>query len=195
MDVSQDKHGPEAEIWTVTSPLSTWAGEPRGRTLDDMLASGNDVISSLASSYADVALADIALLAGLIAAMRGAPGRADELRAEMMRVGLALKGQAGTMGYPLLTEVATSLTDFLDVLRTCARRDADDPPTLLAALQAHVEALCRLMARGDTAGEETARAMVERLGRVAAAALPACRDNARSRHRCGDGVDRGPSSP
>jgi chemotaxis protein histidine kinase CheA len=153
VDVTHDRKGTEADVFDVADPFRIWASEPRG-------------------SYADVALADIAHIAGLVTAMRGAPIRAGELSAGLMRVGLNLKGQAATMGYPLLTEVATSLTDFLDALRNGGRNVADDPRTAVPVLQAHVEALCLFMALGATArGNETARAMIERLGQIVATAL------------------------
>jgi len=105
--------------------------------------------------------------------MRKAPGQADHFRPELMRVGLNLKGQAGTMGYPLLTEVATSLTDFLDDLKKFNRKLADDPKTALPAVQLHVEALRLLMAK-DVKGKggPTERALIDGLKRIVSKALP-----------------------
>ena len=105
--------------------------------------------------------------------MRQAPDKADEFRPELMRVGLNLKGQAATMGYPLVTEVAHSLIDFLDDMKKANRRLADDPKTALPAVQFHVEALRLLMAKDVKGrGGPTERALIDGLKSIVAKALP-----------------------
>jgi chemotaxis protein histidine kinase CheA len=163
----------KAEVFEVPNLLKIRAAAPGGKTMDEMVESGNNVVSGLAKNYAEVATADIAEIAGIAQAMRTAPMRADDFRPELMRVGLNLKGQATTMGYPLLTEVATSLTDFLDDLKKYNRRIADDPKTALPAVQLHVEALRLLMAQGAKEnGGDTERAVIEGLKQIVAKALP-----------------------
>ena len=162
-----------AEVFEVPNLLKVRAAAPGGRTMDEMVDSGNNVVAGAASGYAEVAMADISEIAGIAQAMRRSPQRADDFRPELMRVGLNLKGQAATMGYPLLTEVATSLTDFLDDLKKYGRRLADDPKTALPAVQLHVEALRLLMAQGPKAGGgDTERAVIRGLKQIVAKALP-----------------------
>jgi hypothetical protein len=163
----------KAEVFDVPNLLKIRAAAPGGKTMDEMVESGNNVVSGLSSSYVDVATADISEIAGIAQAMRRFPMRADDFRPELMRVGLNLKGQAATMGYPLLTEVATSLTDFLDDLKKYKRRLADDPKTALPAVQLHVEALRLLMTPGaKETGSATERAVIEGLRQIVAKALP-----------------------
>jgi chemotaxis protein histidine kinase CheA len=160
------------EVFDVPNLLKVRAAAPGGRTMDDMVESGNNVVSGLAASYAEVAVADISEIEALAQAMQRAPQRADDYRPELMRVGLILKGQAATMGYPLLSEVATSLTDFLDDLRKYNRRLADDPRTALPTVRLHVEALRLLLAQGPTEADATAEAVLEGLRRMVSKALP-----------------------
>jgi chemotaxis protein histidine kinase CheA len=161
-----------AEVFDVPNLLKVRAAAPGGKTMDEMVESGNSVVSGLASSYADVAVADISEIAAIAQAMHRAPARADDLRPELMRVGLTLKGQAATMGYPLLSEVATSLTDFLDDLKKFGRRIADDPRTTLPAVRLHIDALRLLLAEGAKEADATAEAVLDGLRRIVAKALP-----------------------
>ena len=168
-----DGEAGKAEVFTPPNLLKIRASAPGGKTMEEMVESGNAVVSGLAKNYAEVASADIAEIDGIAAAMRKAPDQADSFRSELMRVGLNLKGQAATMGYPLLTEVAISLTDFLDDLKKYNRRLADDPRTALPAVQLHVEALRLLMARDVKGrGGPTERALIDGLQRIVAKALP-----------------------
>ncbi|MSP49691.1 MAG: hypothetical protein EXQ95_10245 [Alphaproteobacteria bacterium] len=173
-DKKTEGEAAKAEVFTPPNLLKIRASVPGGKTLDEMVAAGSQVIASVAKGYADVAHADINEIDSIAAAMRKAPEKSDEFRPELMRVGLNLKGQAGTMGYPLLTEVATLLTDFLDDMRKANRKLADDPKTALPAVQLHVEALRLLMAK-DVKGKggPTERALIDGLKRMVAKALPA----------------------
>jgi hypothetical protein len=172
MDYKSVRKNDVVEVFEVPNLLKVRAAAPGGRTMDDMVESGNTVVSGLAASYAEVAVADISEIEALARAMHRAPQRADHYRPELMRVGLILKGQAATMGYPLLSEVATSLTDFLDDLRKYNRRLADDPKTALPAVRLHVEALRLLLAQGPTEADATAEAVLEGLRKMIAKALP-----------------------
>lgn len=161
------------EVLHPPNLLKIRASAPGGKTLDEMVTAGNSVVSTFAQDYSLVAEADILEIDGIAAAMRQAPLKADDFKQELMRVALNLKGQAATMGYPLVTEVATSLTDFLDDMKKASRRLADDPKTALPAVQFHVEALRILMAKNVTGrGGETEQALVEALKRIVAKALP-----------------------
>lgn len=163
----------KAEVFTPPNLLKIRASAPGGRTMEEMVEAGTQVIAGAARNYADVANADINEIDGIAAAMRKAPDKADEFRADLMRVGLNLKGQAATMGYPMLTEVATSLTDFLDDMKKANKRLADDPKTALPAVQLHVEALRLLMAKDVKGrGGPTERALIDGLKRIVSKALP-----------------------
>ncbi len=163
----------KAGVFTPPNLLKIRASAPGGKTMDEMVKAGMAVISTQAKNYADVANADVAEIAGIAAAMRQAPDKADEFRPELMRVGLNLKGQAATMGYPLVTEVAHSLIDFLDDMKKANRRLADDPKTALPAVQFHVEALRLLMAKDVKGrGGPTERALIDGLKSIVAKALP-----------------------
>jgi len=163
----------KADVFTPPNLLKVRASAPGGKTMDEMVEAGMNVVAGAAKNYAEVAMADVNEIDGIASAMRKAPGQADHFRPELMRVGLNLKGQAGTMGYPLLTEVATSLTDFLDDLKKFNRKLADDPKTALPAVQLHVEALRLLMAK-DVKGKggPTERALIDGLKRIVSKALP-----------------------
>ncbi|MBM3536069.1 MAG: hypothetical protein FJX60_23915 [Alphaproteobacteria bacterium] len=163
----------KADVFTPPNLLKVRASAPGGKTMDEMVEAGTQVIAGAAKNYAEVAMADVNEIDGIAAAMRKAPDQADHFRPELMRVGLNLKGQAGTMGYPLLTEVATSLTDFLDDMRKANRKLSDDPKTALPAVQLHVEALRLLMAKDARGkGGPTERALIDGLKRIVAKALP-----------------------
>jgi chemotaxis protein histidine kinase CheA len=162
-----------AEVFAVPNLLKARASAPGGRSVDEMAESGAAVVSGLACDYAEVATADISAIDAIARAMRKSPRRADDLRPELMRVGLNLKGQAATMGYPLLTEVATSLTDFLDDLKRYNRRLSDDPKTALPAVQLHVETLRLLMSDVvQMSGGAAERALINGLKQIVAKALP-----------------------
>jgi chemotaxis protein histidine kinase CheA len=163
----------KADVFTPPNLLKVRASAPGGKTMDEMVEAGTQVVATAAKNYAEVAMADVNEIDGIATAMRKAPTQADHFRPELMRVGLNLKGQAGTMGYPLLTEVATSLTDFLDDLKKVNRKLADDPKTALPAVQLHVEALRLLMARDVKGrGGPTERALIDGLKRIVSKALP-----------------------
>ncbi len=163
----------KAEVFTPPNLLKIRASAPGGKTMDEMVEAGASVIASAAKNYADVANADVNEIAGIAAAMRQAPDKSDEFRPELMRVGLNLKGQAATMGYPLVTEVAHSLSDVLDDMKKANRRLADDPKTALPAVQFHVEALRLLMGKDVKGrGGPTERALIDGLKSIVAKALP-----------------------
>ena len=168
-----DGEAAKAEVFTPPNLLKIRASAPGGKSMEEMIEAGNSVVATAARSYAEVANADVDEIAGIAAAMRKAPDKADEFRPELLRVGLNLKGQAATMGYPLVTEVAHSLIDFLDDMKKAQRRLADDPKTALPAVQFHVEALRLLMAK-DVKGKggPTERALIDGLKSIVAKALP-----------------------
>jgi chemotaxis protein histidine kinase CheA len=163
----------KAEVFTPPNLLKIRASAPGGKTMEEMVEAGTSVVAKAARNYADVANADVNEIAGIAAAMRNAPSKADEFRPELMRVGLNLKGQAATMGYPLVTEVATSLVDFLDDMKKANKRLSDDPKTALPAVQFHVEALRLLMGK-DVKGKggPTERALIDGLKSIVSKALP-----------------------
>jgi chemotaxis protein histidine kinase CheA len=163
----------KAEVFTPPNLLKIRASAPGGKTMEEMVEAGSHVVASAARNYAEVANADVDEIAGIAQAMRAAPAKADEFRPDLMRVGLNLKGQAATMGYPLVTEVAHSLVDFLDDMKKAGRRLADDPKTALPAVQFHVEALRLLMAK-DVKGKggPTERALIDGLKSIVSKALP-----------------------
>lgn len=73
------------------------------------------VISELSVKYPAWAMGDVLKLKRFFndAHSVSGPARAQVIKEELYRVSHDIKGQGGTFGYPLMTEMATSLCDFI----------------------------------------------------------------------------------
>ena len=124
---------------------------PTERDLGEAVAAAEHELSHMVADYLAWANED---LERLDAAFRAAPAR-DEL----YRLAHDMKGQGGTVGYPLITAIGDSLCRFLEGRRTLDR-------AALEVARRHVEALRtviahRLSGDGGARGAEVIEALAK----------------------------------
>jgi HPt (histidine-containing phosphotransfer) domain-containing protein len=109
----------QAEAWIIR-PANTLhdkvtGGDPNVKiTLDDdMLRRAQSAINDMGEVFEDDLKDGIAALAQLLDAARADLERRAGFLADVVRHCHEIRGQAGTYGYPLLSEFASSLCDFV----------------------------------------------------------------------------------
>ncbi len=92
-------------------------------------------IDELQSDYLDQARADLAEIDRAIERAKSGPkGGLDEALREVHRIAHEMRGQAGTFGYRLITQIGTSLCNYIE-----AAEDMDS--VQLQAIEIHADAM------------------------------------------------------
>lgn len=107
------------------------------------------VISELSEKYPAWAMGDVLKLKRFFndAHSVSGPARAQVIKEELYRVSHDIKGQGGTFGYPLMTEMAASLCDFIKSHEIFERED-------MAFIKEHIDAL-EMILNEKLAGNES----------------------------------------
>ncbi len=114
-------------------------------------------IKKIGEDFASWAQSDLDEMDQALAAAREDPGRQEEYIMRIFRRAMELKGQGGSFGYDLISQVGDSLKKFTESRREASPRDVE-------IIAAHVQAMRVVMAddiRGD--GDEVGRAIVDGL--------------------------------
>ncbi|KAA5606948.1 Hpt domain-containing protein [Roseospira marina] len=124
------------------------------------------LIASLHDDYVTWAREDVAALGLAVRRLEADPPNPAVAKADVFRIAHDLKGQGGSFGYDLITQVGNALCRFLEAI--------GDPPTpaQLAVIRLHVEAIQTVLDRqmqgdGGAAGAD----MVDGLNREIATVL------------------------
>jgi hypothetical protein len=132
-------------------------GDGKGRIDPRLLARAEAALSKLEEGYPDWAAEEAEGLEQALAAARIDGADRDAQLRRMFRHALDLKGQGGTFGFRLITEIADSLAGFVE-----------PPPALspraIEIIQAHIDALHAVIGggiKGD--GGDAGRGIVDGL--------------------------------
>ena len=145
----------------IIKPLNTLmkAKTGKGRVTPDAQAieRAEAAIKTIGEDFANWAQNDIDELDKALAAARTYPDRQEDYVAEIFRRAMELKGQGGSFGYDLISQVGDSFKQFTDSRSEANPRDVD-------IIAAHVDAMRRVLVddiKGD--GGEVGRAIVDGL--------------------------------
>lgn len=127
----------------------------------DTFKRAEEAVSKLAEQYRDWALSDIETLRGYVATLSD-DGERDGANAKIRSIAHDMRGQGSTFGYPLITQVAQSISGTLKL--------SLDTDQLVAELSSHidaVEAIIESEATGDGGdkGRDILRSLEEKIGR------------------------------
>lgn len=135
----------EVEIIANPNPIAKKAKAVFGKSADEMLQVAAEKINNLQGEFTAILRQDVEKIQGLFRSaetdLAGRNGHIDAIR----RLSHELRGQGGTFGYPLVTEIGDSLCKLLEMLKTVE-------PGHLPLLKSHVDAL-RAVAGADIKGD------------------------------------------
>lgn len=139
-------------------------GTGRAKLDPQLLARAEKAVEKIQQNYTDWADEDIAAFDAALADLRKETGDHAAVIKELYRLSLDMKGQGGSFGYLMMSEVAASLHDFLARRTALSRLDID-------VIDAHVSALHAIygqQVRDD--GGITGRALLAGLEKLVAKA-------------------------
>ncbi len=119
-------------------------------------------IKTIGNDFATWAQSDFDELDKALAAARKNPDQQEDYITEIVRRAMELKGQGGSFGYDLISQVGDSLKQFTDSRSEANPRDVE-------IIAAHVDAMRRVMVdniKGD--GGDVGRAIVDGLYKLTA---------------------------
>ena len=127
----------------------------------DTFKRAEEAVRKLSEQYRDWALSDIEVLRGYIDSLSGEETRQEAI-AKIRSTAHDMRGQGSTFGYPLITQIAQSISQTLKMLLP--------PAELIADLTAHVdtvEAIIESEATGDGGDEGPGilKTLEDRIGR------------------------------
>ncbi len=127
----------------------------------DTFKRAEEAVSKLSEQYRDWALSDIETLRGCLASLSDDAKRDDAI-AKIRSIAHDMRGQGSTFGYPLITQVAQSISGTLKL--------SLDTDGLAAELASHidaVEAIIESEATGDGGdeGRDILLSLEEKIGR------------------------------
>jgi hypothetical protein len=129
-----------------------------GQISADMLRAAEDVVNAHTTMFTSQCKADIDHLAEIVSKMDSNPDIQAKSMTEIYQVSHNIKGQGGTFGYHLITDIAASLCAYTEHLESC-------DGTALALIRAHIDAI-RAVISGDMVGDggEIGQAISSSLG-------------------------------
>lgn len=155
----------------MSSPENALAAKLSGariseEELEKRLAAADQKIANVAAGFTDWTMADIATAQEELAKLESGDGNEESLQT-IFRISHDIKGQGGTFGFTLATQIAGPLCDFIRSAKAIPSKDQ------LAVIKAHLGALQMVIKqniRGD--GDETTQQLIEKLA-VAVSRVPA----------------------
>lgn len=127
----------------------------------DTFKRAEEAVSKLSEQYRDWALSDIETLRGCVVSLSD-DGERDGAIAKIRSIAHDMRGQGSTFGYPLITQVAQSISGTLKL--------SLDTDGLAAELGSHIDAVAAIIeseATGDGGdeGRDILRSLEEKIGR------------------------------
>lgn len=135
-------------------------GSGKGVIDHEAIARAEAAIEQVGKSFQDWASADLAAMEAALEAVKSEPSQHDVQIREIYRRAMDLKGQGGTFGFVLITEIGQSLKTFTEGLDTVGGRD-------VGIILAHIGAMKTVLLegiRGD--GGDVGRAIVAGLAKL-----------------------------
>jgi len=132
-------------------------GAGRGRIDPKLLARAEAALSKMEEGYPDWAAQEVEGLETVLTEAQVEGANSDALLRRMFRHALDLKGQGGTFGFRLITEIADSLAGYVEP-------PPELTPRVVEIIQAHIDALHAVIGggiKGD--GGDAGRGIVEAL--------------------------------
>lgn len=136
---------PVVRIINRPNVLKQRASQPGGRSFEDLVERGNQVVAENYDDYRTVALSDVLDLRSLLDRIKTAPAEMEAHVQGVFRISHDMKGQASTFGYPMITGVADSLCRFLERIETMDRAPAESAGALTSVIALHIDALHLLL--------------------------------------------------
>jgi len=134
---------PKVEIIQNTKSLAGKVRAIPGRTADDLLKGAGLRIEALTADFTKYLKEEIDKLSKSVAEAEGNAVRRAEIVRDVQTIFNDLRGNGGTYGYPLVTEVGDSACKFIqDMVQWSAPQ--------LAVLRAHTDAMRAIMAANIT---------------------------------------------
>ena len=129
-----------------------------GKISAEMLSAAEDVVSAHTAMFTSQCKAEAEHLADILTKMESNPDIQAKLMTEIYQISHNIKGQGGTFGYQLITDIAASLCSYTEHLESC-------DGTALALIRAHIDAI-RAVIAGDMVGDggEIGQAISSSLG-------------------------------
>ena len=141
--MSDDK--PQAEFIDNPNPIAKKARVNHGKDPKQLIAKADAAVKKLSGEFEDIFAADIAKLSNAMAEIK-AGGDKREPGVDTLRSTLHdLRGQAGTFGYPLVSQVGDSACKFIDLSDEITETEVE-------VLSMHIDALKAISAtkiKGD----------------------------------------------
>lgn len=156
--------GSEAEVFETKS-LQDKVSKISSDEVQDMMSRAQASIDTIADDYETWAVEDLARIHAAMEMVRSEEARRGEHLRAVFRISHEMKGQGGTFGYPLVSEIAHSLCGFIDT--------ADESqPLTVNVVDAHIQALnliikSRMSGDGGKAGDELLSGLLDAAAKVA----------------------------
>ena len=153
----------------IIKPLNTLskvkkASGPGGKN-NDLIARADAVVAGMSDNYTEWAQEDLTSMQAAIDAIRNNFADHDDALGRLRTISLDMKGQGGTFGYQLITEIGDSLNKF--VLGLSQAKELD-----VKVIESHMEAMKVVMAREiRDGGGPVARELLKELHRLKQIAL------------------------
>jgi len=116
-----------------------------GPSMDEMTADAEVALSKIKNTYETVVQAELCKINEAIFQATRTPSSATDALKEIFSISHNIKGQAGSLGYPLLTAIAQSLCRFISTSEPAALKGLD----VVGAHTRAMEAVIAHSIRGD----------------------------------------------
>lgn len=135
----------EVEIIANPNLIARKAKPVVGKSAEDLLKIAEQKVSNLQNEFIAILRQDTDRIQALFkSAETDLPGRSKHIDG-LRRLSHELRGQGGTFGYPLVTEIGDSLCKLLEMIKTVE-------PNHMPLLRSHVDAL-RAVSGADIKGD------------------------------------------
>lgn len=142
---------PTVRVFNQPNLLKSRAAEPGGKSFEDLVQQGDQVVAEHHTDYRDVANSDLMELRTLVDRIKAAPEESTAQLKGLFRIAHDMKGQASTFGYPVITSVADSLCRFVEKIEETGRPVTDNVQIVTEIVGLHLDAL-RLLLQHDVKG-------------------------------------------
>jgi len=142
---------PTVRVFNQPNLLKSRAAEAGGKSFDDLVHEGDNVIAEHHTDYRDVANSDLVELRALLNRIKAAPEESAAQLKGLFRIAHDMKGQASTFGYPVITSVADSLCRFVEKIEATGHPIAENIRSVTEIVGLHLDAL-RLLLQHDVKG-------------------------------------------
>ncbi|MFZ4761655.1 MAG: hypothetical protein ACOYK8_02430 [Alphaproteobacteria bacterium] len=137
----------DIKVIPARTALIEKVSETGGKSFEDMAKEGALIAEKYASQFPPMAMQSINSLHQLIEDIATGNGYAIDKTRAFDHLLHNLKGQGGTFGWPLLTEIATAFCDFLEKLQLAGLDMAASDRSILPIAKMHVNAMQQVMER------------------------------------------------